>query len=180
MSFGVNGVSTSTNSAASASSSGIDAFSNLNLTSSQEQQIDAILGQLQSGTITPDEARSQIAAILTPQQQQTLQSDAASAQSSHHHHHHHASDASGESGASDDSASPFSQLNLTTSQQTQINQLVANAQSNNTSPSDLLDQIDDVLTDSQKTELANLISAYTSSGNPGQPPAPSVIVNTSA
>lgn len=135
-------------------------FSNLNLTTDQQNQIDDIFSNAKSEGLSPAQVRSQVNSVLTSSQQQTLQSDVQSAQGLHHHH--------GSDGSNSESL--LSQLDLTSDQETQIGQLVQGAQQNGTSSSDLLSQIDNVLTDTQQTQLANLLA----SGNT------SYLVNTAA
>jgi Spy/CpxP family protein refolding chaperone len=78
--------------------------------------------------------------------------------------HHHGSDSSSQS-------NPLSQLDLTSAQQTQIGQIVSAAQADGTSPSDELNQIDNVLTPTQQQQLVSLFagdassSTSTASGN---------------
>lgn len=136
-------------------------FANLNLATDQKNQIDQIFANAKSQGLSPSQVQSQINGVLTTQQQQTLQSDLQTVQSQHHHHH-------GGGGSSSESSSLLSQLNLTSDQTNQIDQLVQNAQQNGTSASDLLNSIDNVLTSSQQTQLANLLAAgasYNSSGS---------------
>jgi Spy/CpxP family protein refolding chaperone len=64
---------------------------NLALTDAQKTQIDQILQQAQNGTITQQQALSQITSVLTPAQQTALQTDEQTARtnvSGHHHRHH--------------------------------------------------------------------------------------------
>lgn len=175
MAFGIQSVSGSQN---SPFTNATGPFANLNLTSQQQQQLQQIFGQARSNGSTPAQVQSQVDAVLTPQQQQTFQSDAQQLKSQHHGHHHHAG--SGSSGASGNSSSLLSQLDLTSDQQTQIGQLVQSAQSNGTSPSDLLSQIDDVLTTSQQSQLNSLLSSPTYSSTGGTTAGTSYLVNTSA
>lgn len=146
-------------------------FANLNLSAQQQQQIQAIFSQnSQSGSQTPTQLFQQVEGVLTPQQQQTLKNDLETL-SSHHHHHHHGGDSA--------SSNPLSQLDLTSAQQTQIGQILQTAQTNGSSSSDVISQIDNVLTPAQQQQLVSLFSAYTSSGSTPQT-LPSVSVNTSA
>lgn len=185
MSYGVQGVSSSpyltattvSPSAASAMQPSQDPFANpngpfanLNLTAAQQQQIQQLFSQnSNSGTQTPTQLFSQVEALLTPQQQQALQTDLETL-SSHHHHHHH---------SGSDSSNPLSQINLTSSQQSQISQILQSGQTNGASSSGVLSQIDNVLTASQQQQLATLFASYTSSGSTPQN-SPPVAVNTSA
>ena len=75
----------------------------------------------------------------------------------------------------------LSQLGLSSDQQKQINQLVQNAQSNGTSSNFLLSQISNVLSNSQQTKLATLLSTgtYTAGGAASTGNQP-YLLNTSA
>ena len=184
MSYGVQGVSTSPYlTAATASTSPSNTlqappdpfadpngpFANLNLTAQQQQQIQQIFSQnSNSGTQTPTQLFSQVESVLTPQQQQTLQSDLETLKSHHHH-----------DDGSANSSNPLSQLDLTSSQQSQISQILQSAQTNGTSPSDVLSQIDNVLTPSQQQQLVSLFSSYTSTGSTPIN-SQSYVLNTSA
>jgi Spy/CpxP family protein refolding chaperone len=150
-------------------------FANLNLTPQQQQQIQSIFSQAQSSPLTPSQLQSQLNSVLSPQQQQTLQSDLQSMKGHHHHHH------GGGSSSSSGSNSLLSQLDLTSQQQGQISQLVQTAQSNGTSSGTLLSQIDNVLSSSQQTQLAALLSptSYNSSGSSTTTTLP-YLVNTNA
>lgn len=148
-------------------------FANLDLTTQQQQQVQQIFGQVQSGSLTPSQAQSQIQSLLSPQQQQTLQTD-----KSAHHGRHHAGDSSSSS-----SSDPLSMLDLTSSQQSQIGQIINEGQANGSSTSDVLSQIDGVLTANQQQQLVSLFSssaAYTSTGASTGTTTPSYVVNTTA
>jgi Spy/CpxP family protein refolding chaperone len=147
-------------------------FANLGLSSQQQTQLQQILSQVKSGTLTPSQAQSQVDTLLTPQQQQALETDRQTARA---HHHHHDGSSSG--------SNPLSQLGLSSSQQAQISQIVQNGQSSGTSPNEVLTQINNVLTASQQQQLASLFasaSAYTSSGSATTAATPSILVNTNA
>lgn len=150
-------------------------FANLNLSADQQQQISSILSDAQSQGLSPSQVQSQINSVLTPTQQQQLQTDVSQLKAHHHHGGH------GGHGDQDQTASLAQQLNLTSSQESQIQQLLQTAQQNGTAPSDLLSQIDGVLTTDQQTQLATLLSgsAYTSSGAQAAT-TPSYVLNTSA
>jgi Spy/CpxP family protein refolding chaperone len=152
-------------------------FANLDLTAAQQQQIAQIFSQ-GSGQSSGSGGQSgqslsqllgQVNALLTPQQQQTLQSDLKSLRQEHHHH----------SGDSSGGSNPLSELDLTTSQQTEIGQIIQAAQTSGSSASDTLNQIDGVLTPTQQQSLISLFSADTASGSSTQSTQPYVI-NTSA
>lgn len=143
-------------------------FANLNLTPEQQQQIQQIFSQnSNSGSQTPTQLFSQVESVLTPQQQQTLKNDL---ETMHHRHHQ---------GGSGSSSNPLSQLDLTSSQQSQISQILQSAQTNGTSTSDILTQIDNVLTPSQQQQLVSLFSSYTSTGTT-TPNTASYTLNTTA
>lgn len=145
-------------------------FANLNLTSQQQQQIAQIFSQSASGNRQSwNQILSQVNAILTPQQQQTLQSDVKTLRANHQHQKDGSSNAS----------NSLSELDLTNSQQTEIGQIIQAAQTNGTSSSDTLNQIDGVLTTTQQQQLISLFSADTSAGSSTQSSQPYVI-NTSA
>jgi Spy/CpxP family protein refolding chaperone len=149
-------------------------FANLNLTATQQQQIAQLISQnSNNGTQTPTQLFSQVESVLTPQQQQTLQSDLETLKTQHHHHHH----GSGDSASS--ATNPLSQLDLSSSQQSQISQILQTAQTNGTSSSDVLSQIDNVLTSSQQQQLVSLYASYTSTGSSPQTSS-SFVLNTSA
>jgi Spy/CpxP family protein refolding chaperone len=148
-------------------------FANLNLTATQQQQIQQLISQNpNSGAQTPTQLFSQVESILTPQQQQTLQSDLETLKSHHHHRH-----GGGDAGSS--AANPLSQLNLSSSQQSQISQILQTAQTNGSASSDVLSQIDNVLTSSQQQQLVSLYASYTSTGSSPQTSS-SFVLNTSA
>jgi Spy/CpxP family protein refolding chaperone len=72
--------SSSSSSTSTSSSSTTDALDNLTLTTTQQSQIDQILQEAQSGTITQAQALAQITSLLTPAQQTLLQQDEQTAQ----------------------------------------------------------------------------------------------------
>lgn len=197
MSFGIQGVTSvssslnllSVSSSASNAQASQDPFSNpngpfanLNLTTDQTNKIDSILSTAKSQGLSFAQVNSQINQVLTPQQQQTLQSDLQQVKA-HHGHHHHGSGGSSSTPSSSNSPSLLSQLDLSSDQQTQIGQLVQNAQSSGTSPSTLLSQIGNVLSSSQQTQLDSLLtsssSSYTATGS-GTTNTQPYLVNTAA
>lgn len=147
-------------------------FANLDLTAQQQQQIQSIFSS-QSGSQSPTSLFQQVENVLTPQQQQTLRSDLETIGA---HHHHHSGDASSSDASS---SNPLAQLDLTSTQQTQIDQILQTAQNGSTSSSDVLSQIEGVLTPDQQQQLVSLFSSYTSSGTTSQY-TPSYVVNTNA
>ena len=149
-------------------------FANLNLTADQQTQIQKLLSQNSSSgsqTQTPTQLFDQIESVLTPQQQATLKTDLETS-SAHHHHHHHG-------GSSTDASNLLSQLDLTSDQQSQVSQILQAAQTNGTASSDVLSQIDNVLTPDQQKQLTSLFASYTSSGSAAQT-TPSVSIDTNA
>lgn len=151
-------------------------FANLNLTAAQKTQVDSIVSTAQNQGLSFSQINSQIYGVLTPTQQQTFQSDLQQLQGQHPHHHHH-----GSSGDSPESTSLLSQLGLSSEQQNQIAQIVQNAQASGLSSNGLITQIGNVLSGSQQTQLANLLSTTTyTAGGAATPTNPSYLVNTSA
>jgi Spy/CpxP family protein refolding chaperone len=114
-------------------------FANLDLTSSQQSQISSILQNGQSQGLTIDQINSQIDAVLTTSQQSTFATDLANLPSP-----------PGTQGSSS-SNDPLSNLGLTSDQKSQIDTILENAQTNGTSQSDVLAQIDAVLTPTQQS-----------------------------
>jgi hypothetical protein len=156
-------------------------FANLDLSTDQENQISSILSTAKSQGLSFSQINSQINQVLNPAQQQTLQSDLQQMQAQrgggHHHHHHHGGGSSG----SGNSTSLLGQLDLSGDQQNQITSLFQSAQTNGTSPSALLGQIDNVLSSNQQSTLSSLLSTgtYSSSGNSTTTTLP-YLVNTNA
>jgi Spy/CpxP family protein refolding chaperone len=155
-------------------------FANLNLTAQQQQQIAQIFSQNSSGQGSSGQSSSggsqswsqllsQVNAILTPQQQQTLQGDVKTLQADQQRRH---------SDGSSNATSPLAQLDLTSSQQTEIGQIIQAAQTNGDSSSDTLNQIDNILTPAQQQQLVSLFSSDTSTGSSGQ--SQPYVINTSA
>lgn len=129
-----------------------------NLTPAQSAEVEQILGQLASGSITAAQAASEIAGIAS---QGTSQSSSGPTSGVHHGHHHHAD-------ATNDAASGqtlSSALGLSTDQESQIASIVQSAQQNGTEPATVLTQIEGVLTPEQQQKLAQLLSpTYSSIG----------------
>jgi Spy/CpxP family protein refolding chaperone len=148
-------------------------FANLNLTAQQQAQIQSIFSSnSQSGNQaqTPTQLFQQVENVLTPQQQAQLKTDLETL-SAHHHHHHHG----GESGAN----SLLSQLDLSSTQQSQITSILQSAQSSGTSASGVLGQIDNVLTPAQQQQLVALLSPNGTSAT-SSTGTPSLVINTNA
>lgn len=149
-------------------------FANLNLTSSQQSQIQQILETAQSEGLSLDQVNDQIDGVLTSSQQSTFASDlqnlpGAAAQSS----------SSTTSSSSTSSATNiFDNLSLTSSQQSQIESILQNAQSDGLSASDVFTQIQGVLTSSQQTTLAQNIQGLQSAGSGRQGQSSSGLTET--
>jgi hypothetical protein len=62
-------------------------FSNLNLTSAQQSQIQQILQNAKTQGLSPTQVANEINNVLTPTQQSQLQADLAKLKGHHHHHH---------------------------------------------------------------------------------------------
>jgi Spy/CpxP family protein refolding chaperone len=133
-------------------------FANLNLTEQQRTQIRSIFQQAKSQGLSQADVQQQINAVLTPTQQAQLQSDIQAFQNQ-------SAQAQPPQGATPpnpfaDSNGPFANLNLTTSQQSQIAQILQSAQSQGTSLTQVNAQISALLTPAQQatfaTDLKNL------------------------
>jgi len=135
-------VSSSTSSYATTAASqttALDPFANLNLSSSQQTQIQSIINSASSSNLSFSQVQQQIDAVLTPTQVATLKSDIQGIKS--HHHHGSASaaqtsdgdtDAFGVSTASNASSTtptqtvdPFSTIAASYSVQAQLQNLTA-------------------------------------------------------
>jgi Spy/CpxP family protein refolding chaperone len=144
------------------------AFANLDLSEAQRKQIRSILQQAQSQGTSPSDVQSQINAVLTTTQQQTLQSDIANLQSQSQSQSPSTSSSSSTAQTPPNPFSgngPFANLNLTSTQQTQIQQILQSAQKNHTSIDQVNSQIEAVLTDAQKTTFqSDLQTVQTAQG----------------
>jgi Spy/CpxP family protein refolding chaperone len=137
-------------------------FANLDLTSSQQSQISSILQEGKSQGLSLDQINSQIDAVLTTSQQATFATDLANLPSP-----------PGSQGSSSDS-DPLSNLGLTSGQKSQIDTILENAQTNGTSQTDVLAQIDAVLTPTQQSAFLQdvqtaqaIVSGQSQSGSGG-------------
>jgi Spy/CpxP family protein refolding chaperone len=144
-------------------------FANLDLTEDQRAQVRSILKNAKSEGLSQDQIQQEINSILTPTQQTTFQSDQASVSSS-------ASSAAASSSATQststqpnpftDANGPFANLNLTSSQQSQVSQILADAQSEGLTFSQVNSQISSILTTTQQTSFeSDLASLPTAGGN---------------
>ncbi|HTX02391.1 MAG TPA: hypothetical protein VMD07_01820 [Candidatus Acidoferrales bacterium] len=140
------------------------------LTPAQDAEVQSILGQLASGAITAAQAQSEISAISSSSSGSsgTQNSGGTGAtQPTHHGHHGKHGDGTGQA------QTLTSALGLTSTQESQIASIVQSAQQTNADPSDVLSQIDAVLTPEQQQKLAQLLTPTYSSGGTGtgsQPP----------
>jgi Spy/CpxP family protein refolding chaperone len=114
-------------------------FANLDLTSSQQSQIASILQSAQSQGLSFDQVNAKISAVLTTSQQATFASDLQNLPPP--------------PGAQNSSSTNdlLANLNLTTDQESQIESILKDAQTNGTSQADVLAQIEGVLTPAQQT-----------------------------
>ncbi len=80
-------------------------FANLNLSSTQQTQIQSILTGAQSQGESFSQVQGQVQSVLNPTQQQTLQTDLTQLKG-HHSGHHHGSHGAGGSSAATDVLSP--------------------------------------------------------------------------
>jgi len=154
VSSALTGITSSLASSQSEASSSISIPSDL--TPAQDAEVQSILGQLASGSITAAQAQSEISAISSSGSQNSGGTQGASGTHVHHAHHgEHAGKAQTLSSA----------LGLTTDQESQIASIVQSAQQNNAEPSSVLSQIEAVLTPEQQQKLAQLLSpTYSSVG----------------
>jgi Spy/CpxP family protein refolding chaperone len=141
-----------------------------NLTPAQDAEVQSILGQLASGSITAAQAESEISAISSSGGQSSSGTQGAAGTHPHHGHHgEHAAKADGASGAQ----TLTSALGLTSTQESQIASIVQSAQQSNAEPTTVLSQIEGVLTPEQQQKLAQLLAPTYSSvgtGTGSQPP----------
>jgi Spy/CpxP family protein refolding chaperone len=156
VSSALNGITSSLASSQQEASSSISIPTDL--TPAQESEVQSILGQLASGSITSAQAQSEISAIASGT---AGSQDTSGAHVHHGHHGKHAGEADGASQAQ----TLASALDLTTDQQSQIASIVQTAQKSQASPASVLSQIESVLTPEQQQKLAQLLSpTYSSVG----------------
>jgi Spy/CpxP family protein refolding chaperone len=151
---------------ATTTSNSLRPFANLNLTEAQRTQIRSIFQQAKSQGLSQSQIQQEINAVLTPDQQAQLQTDIQQFQSQQ------SSSSSQQQGPPNpfaDPNGPFANLNLSSSQQSQIASILQSARSQGLSPSQINSQISAVLTTSQQstfqTDLQNLPSPP--QGGPG-------------
>ncbi len=123
-------------------------FANLNLSSSQQSQIQQIISSGQQSGESLSQINAQISAVLTPTQQTAFATDLQNLPQP-------GGSQSSSSGSSNASTSN-SGIDLTATQQDQIEQLLQNAETSGTSVSDTISQVFSLLTSSQKSALSNL------------------------
>jgi Spy/CpxP family protein refolding chaperone len=171
MSYGISGVS-NTSSTDGTSTPSLRAFSNLGLSDTQTSQIRSILNAAQQNGTSQSDVQSQIDAVLTPAQQSTLSSNSSSnsnytsvtansttatttTAATHAHHGHHG-------GGKGSGSDPFANLNLTSAQQSQIEQIFTSAKTNGTSQTGVQSQINAILTPTQQQQLQSNLAASSS------------------
>jgi Spy/CpxP family protein refolding chaperone len=168
MSYGVQsaGLFGSSQQTTDSTSLSLRSLANLDLTEDQRTQIRSILKAAKSQGLSQTEIEQEINAILTTSQQTTFQSDIASQTASSSS----TSDSSSTSGTSAaqgpppgpppggnpfaDPNGPFANLDLTSSQQSQIATILKNGQSQGLTFDQINAQINAVLTTSQQTTFA--------------------------
>jgi len=137
---------------ANTTTSSLRPFANLDLTEQQRTQIRAIFQQAKTQGLSQTQIQQQINAVLTPAQQTTLQNDISQFQSQN-------SAATGTSSSTQTPPNPSStddpldNLTLTTTQQSQIDQVLQEAQAGTITQSEALAQITNLLTPAQQTLL---------------------------
>jgi hypothetical protein len=141
------------------------------LSPAQDAEVQSILGQLASGSITAAQAQSEISAISSSvgQSGSSGTQGASGTQPHHGHHGDHAGKAEGASQAQTLSSA----LGLSSTQESQIASIVQSAQQSNAEPTTVLSQIEGVLTPDQQQKLAQLLAPTYSSvgtGTGSQPP----------
>jgi Spy/CpxP family protein refolding chaperone len=145
------------------SSSSLRPFANLDLTEDQRTQIRAIFKTAKTEGLTQAQIQQQILALLTPTQQTTFQSDVAAQSSSSQQSQPAGQPPPPGGNPFADPNGPFANLNLTSSQQSQISSILQNGKSQGLSLDQINSQIDTVLTTSQQatftTDLANVQTA---------------------
>ncbi|MGA3037491.1 MAG: hypothetical protein ABSE64_08370 [Vulcanimicrobiaceae bacterium] len=168
MSSALTGITSSLASSQSDSSASISIPTDLS--PAQDAEVQSILGQLASGSITAAQAQSEISAISSSSGQNSGSTQGASGTHPHHGHHgEHAGKADGTSQAQ----TLTSALGLTSTQESQIASIVQSAQQSNAEPTTVLSQIEGVLTPDQQQKLAQLLAPTYSSvgtGTGSQPP----------
>ena len=150
-------------------------FANLNLTEDQRAQVRSILKNAKSEGLTQNQIEQEINSILTPTQQTTFQNDQASVSSSSSSSSSDAASASVTQSSSTqpnpftDANGPFANLDLTSSQQSQVSQILSDAQSEGLTFSQVNSQISSILTTTQQTSFeSDLASLPSAGGNSSQ------------
>jgi hypothetical protein len=174
MSFGASGTnwaslltsSSSTSSDSATSTTSLRHYAHL--AESQRTQLRALLNSSQSSGLTTDQLEQQIQAIIdgtsttSSSGSQTGSSSSSSTSSD--------TDSSSSGTSTTASSNPFANLDLTAAQKTQIQTILQDAQSQGTSPSDVLSQIENVLTTTQQSTLQTDLQQLQALGAPPPPP----------
>jgi Spy/CpxP family protein refolding chaperone len=179
MSYGVQSAGLFTTSSIDGSTSNsLRPFANLDLTEDQRTQIRSIFKNAKSEGLTQDQIEQEIESVLTPTQLANYQSNLASESSDTSDSSDSSSSSSSTPASTSSSLSaqgappppggnpftdpngPFANLNLTSDEQSQIAQILSNAQSEGLSFSQVNAQISAILTTSQQStfssDIANL------------------------
>jgi len=147
---------------ANTTTSSLRPFANLDLTEQQRTQIRAIFQQAKTQGLSQTQIQQQINAVLTPAQQTTLQNDISQFQSQNSAATGTSSSTSSTSSATSSTQTPpnpsstddpLDDLTLTTTQQSQIDQVLQEAQAGTITQSEALAQITNLLTPAQQTLL---------------------------
>jgi len=133
--FGSSATSINNTYATTAQNANNGPFANLDLTAAQKAKIQKILQDAQSEGLTPSQVQAKITSVLTPSQQATLQQEQSSI------------------GQSQQQGGPFANLNLSSAQQTQIQQILQKARNEGLSQAEVQAQINAVLTPAQQATL---------------------------
>jgi Spy/CpxP family protein refolding chaperone len=131
---------------------GLRQFAGLNLSEQQRTQMRSILQNAKSQGTSQADVQQQLEGVLTPDQQAQF----TAAQTGQ---------TTPSTQSSQSTPGLFANLNLTADQQTKIDSILADAKTNGTSSTDVKSQIDAVLTDSQKTQLAANVQNARASGS---------------
>ena len=165
-------------SSSTTSSSSTDGSTSLrgfaDLTEKQRTEIRALLKTTQTDDLTAAELEQQIQAIINGTSPSSTGSSTSrsSSSSTSDGTSSSTSDDSSTSSSSSATSDPFTNLDLTDSQKSQIQSILENAQTQGLSPSDVLTQIDAVLTTSQQSTLQSDLQSLQALGAPPPPPPP--------
>jgi Spy/CpxP family protein refolding chaperone len=143
-------------------------FANLDLTEEQRDQVRSILKNAKNEGLTQDQIAQEINSILTPTQQSTFQSDQASVSSSDAVSSSATQSSSTQPNPFTDSNGLFANLDLSSSQQNQVSQILANAQSEGLTLGQVNSQINSILTATQQASFESDLAGLQTNGNSTQ------------